>query len=90
MLKKIYEQEFTEPNTRSTSVIGETTDVLYDDQIFLRLMDQETVQVDNHYEVPLLLKPTDVTFSNNKSAVMKRFNSLKKRFIRDKSFHEMY
>ena len=90
MLKKIYEQEFTEPNTRSTSVIGETTDVLYDDQIFLRLMDQETVQVDNHYEVPLPLKSTDVTFSNNKSAAMKRLNSLKKRFIRDKSFHEMY
>ena len=37
---------------RFTSVIGETTgDVSYDDQIFLRLIDQETVQVYNHYEV---------------------------------------
>ena len=91
MLKKIYEQEFTEPGMRFTSVIGETTgDVSYDDQIFLRLMDQETVQVDNHYEVLLPLKSTDVTFPNNKSAAMKRLNSLKKRFIRDKSFHKMY
>ena len=91
MLKKIFEQEFTEPNMRFTSVIGETTgDVSFDDQIFLRLMDQETVQVDNHYEVPLALKSTDVTFPNNKSAAMKRLNSLKRRFIRDKSFYEMY
>ena len=91
MLKKIYEQEFTEPNMRFTSVIGETTgDVSFDNQIFLRIMDQETVQVDNHYEVPLPLKSTDVTFPNNKSAAMKRLNSLKRRFIRDKSFYEMY
>ena len=68
VLKKIYE-EFTEPNMRFTSAIGEITgDVLYDSQIFLRLMDEETVQVDNHYEVPLPLKSTDVTFLNNKSA----------------------
>ena len=60
MLKKNYEQEFTEPNMRLTSVIGETTgDMSYNDQIFLRLMDQETVQVDNHYEVPLPLKSTE-------------------------------
>ena len=91
MLKKIYEQEFTEPNMRFTSVIGETTgDVSFDDQIFLRIVDQETVQVDNQYEVPLPLKSTDVTFSNNKFAAMKRLNSLKRRFIRDKSFYEMY
>ena len=44
MLMKIYEQEFTEPNMRFTSIIGESTgDVLNDDQILLRLMDQETV-----------------------------------------------
>ena len=75
---------------RFTSVISETTgDVSYDDQIFLRIMDQETVQVGNHYEVLLPLKSTDVTLPNNKSSAMKRLNSLKKRFIRDKSFHEM-
>ena len=53
-------------------------------------MVQETVHVDNHSEVLVPLKSTDVTFPNNKSAAMKRLNSLKKRFIRDKSFHEMY
>ena len=91
MLKKIYEQEFTEPNMRFTIVTGETAgDMSYDNQIFLRLMDREIVQVVNHYEVLLPLKSTDVNFPNNKSAAMKRLNSLKRRFIRDKSFHEMY
>ena len=76
---------------RFTSVIGETReDVSFDNQIFLRLMDQETVQVDNHYEVLLPLKSTNVTFPNNKLAAMKKLNSLKRRFIRDKSLHEMY
>ena len=90
MLMKIYEQEFTEPSMRFTSIIGESTgDVLNDDQILLRLMDQETVQVDNRYEIPLLLKSTDVTFLNKNSAAMKRLNSLKRRFIRDKSYHDV-
>ena len=53
-------------------------------------MDQETVQVENRYEFPLPLKSTDFTFPNTKYAAMKTLNSLKRRFIRDKSFHEMY
>ena len=41
LLKKICEQEFTEPNMRFTSVIGKTAgDVSYENQILLRLMDQ--------------------------------------------------
>ena len=76
---------------RFTSVIGETAGVVsYDDHIFLRSMDQETVQVDNHYKVPLPIKLSYVTFPNNKFAAIKKLNSLKRRFIRDKLFHEKY
>ena len=49
----------------------------YDNQIFLRLKGEETVQVDNHFEVPLPLKSKDVTFPNNKSAAMKRLHFMK-------------
>ena len=52
-------------------------------------MDQETIQVGNHYKVLLPLKSTDVTFPNNKSTAMKWLNS-EESFIRDKSFHKMY
>ena len=76
MFKKNYEQEF--------SIIGETAE-----DVALRLMDQETVQVGNHYEVPLPLKLTDFAFPNNTFVATKRLNCLKARFIRDKSF-KMY
>lgn len=57
MLKKIHEQDFTEPNIRSTRAIGETIgEVSYGKQIFLRLKNQKTVKVGNHYEVLLPLK----------------------------------
>lgn len=57
MLKKVHEQDFTEPNMRSTGAIGETTgEVSYGKQIFLRLKNQKTVKVGNHYEVLLPLK----------------------------------
>ena len=49
----------------------------YYNQIFLKLKGEETVQVDNHFEVPLPLKSTDVTFPNNKSAAMKRLHFMK-------------
>ena len=57
MLKKIHEQDFTEPNIRSTRAIGETIgEVSYGKQIFLRLKNQKTVKVGNQYEVLLPLK----------------------------------
>ena len=57
MLKKIHEQDFTKPNIRSTRAIGETIgEVSYGKQIFLRLKNQKTVKVGNHYEVLLPLK----------------------------------
>ena len=85
MLKRLYEQEFTEPPNKFSSIIGEALrEVSYDDQIFLKLMDQETVQVSNHYQVPLPLKSPDVNFSNNKSVTKKKLSNLheKVNFIR--------
>ena len=76
---------------RFTIVIGETTgDMSCDDHIFFRLMDQETVQVDNHGKFQLPFKSTDVTFPSNTSAALKMLNSSKGRSIRDSLFHEMY
>ena len=86
----MFEQEFTELYIRFTIVVRETTKyVPYFNQI-LRLMNRETVQANNHYEVPLSLKSADVTFPNNTSDPINILNWLKRCFIKDKSFHEMY
>ena len=85
ILKRLYEQEFTEPPTKFSSIIGEALrEVSSDDKIFLKLMDQETVQVSNDYQVPLPLKSPDINFPNNKSVAMKKLSNLheKVNFIR--------
>ena len=75
---------------RFTIVTGETTEhVAYYNQVFLRIIDRERAQASNHYEVMLPLKPTDVTFLNNKSAAMKRLQFSKRMFFRGKLFQEM-
>lgn len=75
---------------RFTIVTGETTEhVAYYKQVFLRIIHRERAQASNHYEVVLPLKPTDVTFLNNKSAAMKGLQFSKRMFFRGKLFQEM-
>ena len=91
MLKKIYEGEFTEQQVKFSTIIGETLgEISHDDQQFLKLMDQETIQVDGHYVVPLPLKSKDVNLPNNRVLALKRLNCLHIRFLRDDHFYEMY
>ena len=74
IFKRMYEQTFIQPKFIFTSVIWETLgDILHDDQTFLRPTDQKTIQANNHYQVPLPLKSTDVTYLNNKSATKRLF-----------------
>ena len=76
---------------RFTIVTGETTEhVSYYNQVFLRVIGRERTQANNHYEVMLPLKPTGVTFPNNKSAAIKRLKFFKRMFFRDNLFQEMY
>ena len=42
ILKKIYEGEFTKQQMKFSSIISETLGEIYDDQQFLKVMDQET------------------------------------------------
>ena len=46
-------------------------------------MGQKAVDVDGHYELPLPLKDGDIRLPNDPAAVMKRLESLKRKFIKD-------
>ena len=90
MLKKLYKGEFTEQQTKFSSIIGEPlAEISHDDQQFLKLMDQETIKVDGHYVVPLPLKSKDVNLPNNRVLALKRLNCLHIRFLKDNQFYEM-
>ena len=49
---------------------------------FLDLMGQNTVKVDGHYELLLTLKDEDIRLSNNRTAAMKRLESLRRKFAK--------
>ena len=53
------------------------------DQLFLKLMDQETIKVDGHYVIPLPLKSKDVNLPNNRVLALKRLNCFHRRFLKD-------
>ena len=77
MLKRIYEEEFTEQHVKFSCIIGATLgEISHDHQQFLKLMDQETSKVNSHYVVPLTLKSKDVNLSNNRVLALKRLNCL--------------
>ena len=40
-------------------------DIPYEDKTFLKLMDNQTVKVGNHYETPLLLRNSVMKLPNN-------------------------
>ena len=72
MLKRIYEGKFTEQQVKFSTIIGKTLgEISHDDQQFLKLMDQETLKLNGHYAVPLLLKPKDVNLHNNRGLALK-------------------
>ena len=74
-----------------SSIIGETLgEISLDDQQFLKLMNQKTLNVNGHYVVPLLLKSKHVNLENNRGLALKRLNCLQRRFLKDEHFYETY
>ena len=91
MLKRIYEGEFTEQQVNFSSIIGITAgEISHDSQQFLKLMDQETIKVNGHYVVPLLLKSKNLNLPNNRGLALKRLNCFQRKFLKDDLFYKMY
>ena len=53
-------------------------------------MNQKAVKVDEHYELPLSLKDEDIQQPNNRVAVMKHLEFLRKMFEKDDRFFKEY
>ena len=73
VIQKIYRTgKFTEQQVKFSTIIGKTlAEISHDDQQFLKLMDQETLKLNGHYAVPLLLKPKDVNLQNSRGLALK-------------------
>ena len=60
------------------------------DRRFLELMERKAVKIDGHYRLPLPPRDKELVLPNNRMASMKRMQSLKKSFERDKPFYIQY
>ena len=67
MLQEIYLHEFTEPRLKDDKSLSEFKNgISIEDQRFLKVMKENTVLVNGHYQIPLALKDPDVKFPNNR------------------------
>ena len=91
MLQKIDLHEFTEPRLKDDKSLSEFKNgISAEDKRFLKVMKENTVLVNGHYQIPLPLKDLDVKFPNNKKQAEKRLEGLQKRFKRDQKFFQQY
>ena len=65
-------------------------EISQDDMLFLEILERETKKVDGHYEIPLPFRKKDVTLPNNKWVAVKRAESLKRKLMKDSSWHADY
>ena len=84
MLQKIYLHEFTEPQLKNDMKLSEFRNGISIENLkFLKVMKENTVLVNGHYQISLPLKDSDVNFPNNRKQAGKRLEGLEKRFKRD-------
>ena len=75
MLQKLYLHEFTEPQLKDDISLSKfKNNISIEDQKFLKMMKENTVLVNGHYQILLPLKDLDVKFPNNRKQEEKDLN----------------
>ena len=91
MLEKIYNTEFYESRLGfGIEASPNMKDISFEDQKFLKLMDEKLRKVGEHFDIPLPLKNRLAKLPNNRNMAEKRLHCLKSRFIRNPEFFADY
>ena len=61
-----------------------------EDRIAFKKMKDEVKFIDNHIQLPLLLRNSNISLPNNRFVVESRLSSLKRRFYKDADLHRRY
>ena len=84
MLERMYQLDFNESSAKVHDMMTKRLEgISYEDKKFLKLMDDQTVKVGNHYQTPLPLRNPVMKLPNNRKMVERRSHYLKKRFEKD-------
>ena len=54
--QRMYELDIVEPKILSNNVMADKLEEIYEDKRFLRIMNEQTIKVGNHYQTPLPLQ----------------------------------
>ena len=85
----MYQHEFIEPSL-DNGIDDKGHGVSFEENKFMKLMNEETVFVNGHYQTPLPLKNPDVKFPDNRKQAEKRLQNLEKKLHRNHKFYEDY
>ena len=73
MLERMYQMDFNECSGKVLHVMTQKLeDISYENEKFLKLMDDQTVKVGNHYQTPLPLRNPVMKLPNNRKMVERR------------------
>ena len=88
MLNRMYAADFNDhcPSKK----VADITEMSVEDRSFMTLMEKVCSKEGKHYKLPLPLRVHHEMFPDNRSMAEARLKSLKKRFSRDKQYHEDY
>ena len=65
-------------------------EISYEDKRFFKIMGEQVVKVENHYETPLLLQNPEITLPNKRMMAEKRAHYLKRKFQKDEQYSEKF
>ena len=82
-LKDVWNADTMEKNSEKMALSAE-------DRLFLQIMKNNIRMIDGHYELPLPFRQPNPNMPCNKNQAIKRTFSIKKRMIKDPSFHTEY
>ena len=70
--QRMYELDIVEPKILSNNVMADKLEEIYEDKRFLRIMNEQTIKVGNHYQTPPPLQNPAMIMPNNQRMVEKR------------------
>ena len=82
-LQEMYAIDFNEKSSEKKALSVE-------DAKFINLMETEGEFIDNHHHLPLPLRKSNPMLPNNRSSVVKRANSVKRKMLRNSQYHSDY
>ena len=81
----MYHTDFSETNLEDDNL-----DLSQEDKKFLKIMKEQSIKSDGHYELPLPFRNPNVYMPNNREQAIKRARWTKRRLQKDLKFHNDY